>query len=154
MRWSGRRWMWRMGCVHERSRLRRCGLRLSIQRLLKMLDVGRCLSGKLVIQQRVLVPLSNQSETGPAAVVDSETEVRNCWDNCQNLDVESPGSSCRSIARMGTWPHRCRKQVKSSTNVIHPVLHARIRDQAQRPSALSSLDPVDSLRVRYIRRTI
>ena len=82
--------------------------------------------------------LSNQSETGPAAVVDSETEVRNCWDNCQNLDVETQGSSCRSIARMGTWPHRCRRQVKSSTNMIHPVLHARIRDQAQRPSVVKS----------------
>ena len=37
--------------------------------------------------------LKRQSETGPVAVVDSETEGRNWYGNCQSLVVESPGSS-------------------------------------------------------------
>ena len=50
--------------------------------------------------------LGSQSETGPAVVECSETEVRNCWDNCQGLDVEGQGSSWSSIATTETWPHR------------------------------------------------
>ena len=56
----------------------------------------------------------SQSETEPVAVVDSETEGHNYWDNCQSLAVGSQGSSYRSIATMGTWLLRCKKQVKSS----------------------------------------
>ena len=50
------------------------------------------------------------------AVVDSETEGRNYWDNCQSLVVGSQGSSYRSIATTGAWLLRCEKQVKSFTN--------------------------------------
>ena len=51
--------------------------------------------------------LGRQSETGPVAAVDSEAEGRNHEDNCQNQDVESQGSSYRTIAMTGTWLHKC-----------------------------------------------
>ena len=54
---------------------------------------GTLLEWQVVDSTKNSGALSSQSETGPAAAVDSETEVYNCWDNCQNLDVESQGSS-------------------------------------------------------------
>ena len=99
---------------------------------------GTLLEWRVVDSTKSSDALRRQSETGPVAAVDSETEGRNCWDNCQNLDVESQGSSYRSIATTGTWLLRCEKQVKSFTHVIHPVLHAEIHDQAQRPSVVKS----------------
>ena len=68
---------------------------------------GTLLEWRVVDSTKSSDALGRQSETGPVAAVDSEAEGRNHEDNCQNQDVESQGSSYRTIAMTGTWLHKC-----------------------------------------------